>query len=108
MSVFKFWTSSLGQIEIELTPQQAESVSNSGDNVKALLVLLRNARIKKQLDKYAPELIRTVLDEYTVWEDKDWKKEIESGELTIDDVNRIRLLWVAGGDISDEIHEEKG
>lgn len=102
MSVFKFWTSTTGKIEIELTPKQAESVSNSGDNVQACLALMRNARVKKQLDKYSPELIRSVLDEYTVWEDKDWKKEIESGKLTIEKVDRLRLLWIAGGDIHEE------
>lgn len=107
-SIFKFWMSNLGKIEIELTPKQAESVSDSDDNVRACLVLMRNARVKKQLDKHSPELIRSVLDEYTVWEDKDWQARIDSGELTIEKIDRIRLLWIAGGDIMDEIHAKKG
>lgn len=107
MSIFRFWTSHLGRIELELTPKQAASVSHSGDNVVSAVALVRNARVKKQLDKYTPELIKSVLSDIHDWDDDGWKKEIESGQVTLEELDRIRLVWIAGNDITDEIHEEK-
>ena len=96
-----WWTSSTGQIELQMTIEQANSVSHSGDCQADCIALLNTPDIKEQLDKYTPEIIKQVIDEYTDWDDNDWKEEIESGELTIEDIYKLRLLWIAGGDISD-------
>ncbi len=97
----KWWTSSLGHIELQMTLEQANTTNDSEDCQDDCVALLNSPNIKEQLDKYTPEIIKQVVDEYTDWDDSYWKEEIERGELTIEDVYRIRLLWIAGEDISD-------
>ena len=98
----KWWSSSSGHIEFQMTPEQAESVSHSGDCEADAIALLKTPEIKEQLDKYDHKTIKMVVDEYNDWDDNDWKEEIESGKLTIEDVYMIRLLWIAGCDIQEE------
>lgn len=81
---------------LQMTREQAESASHPGpcdDDVKALADL---PKIRRQLDKISPEDIRAELKEYGAWDDI---------ELADDQQNRLRLVWIAAGNIRDEIRE---
>lgn len=73
---------------ITMTREQAESVSHPGpcdDDAAALAVELAD-----QLDLAGPEAIWNALHETGGWLDE---------ELTDDAENRVRLVWVAAGNI---------
>lgn len=104
----KWWNSTTGEIELQMTLAQADSVSHSGDCLVEVMALYQDPSIKAQLDKYSIETIKEVVNEYTDWDDTEWKDELESGDFmieTIEDVYKIRLLWIAGSDISDNMDD---
>lgn len=81
---------------IEMTKKQALSASHPGpcdDEVKALL---QNAWIAKQLDLIGPSKIREELKEYGAWDEQ---------ELSDNEANRARIVWIAAGNIRDEIED---
>jgi hypothetical protein len=86
----KWWTESLGRIELQMTQEQAEMVPLSGDAEDGVLQLSKEQDIIAQLNKYSPELIATCLSEYGAWD----KEELEDKEQ-----NKQRLLWIAATDI---------
>lgn len=91
MSKKLWWTSSSGQIELQMTLSQAESVSHPGQcdlDVRALIPELKN-----QLDKISPELLAKELKEYGAWDEKELSNHADNIE---------RLVWIAGGDISEK------
>jgi hypothetical protein len=88
-----WFTSSNGRVELQMTLEQAESVSHSGQcdaDVEALMV---DPFIALQLAKITPEVLRLELREYGAW---------DAEELADHKTNLGRILWLAGGDIRDE------
>jgi hypothetical protein len=53
-------------------------------------------KIKRQLDKIDPELLRSELKEYGAW---------DANELANHEDNLDRILWIAGCDIREETYE---
>jgi len=89
----KYWSCGNYRTEIELTMEDAESVSHPGpcdDDVEALSKV---PYVKEQLDAIDPEQLRLELSEYGAWGDDD---------LSDHDENLLRWLWLAGGQIVDE------
>jgi folate-binding Fe-S cluster repair protein YgfZ len=88
-----WWSSSSGRIELQMTAEQAASVSHQGrcdDDVKALRQV---PKIRRQLDKIDPELLRAELKEYGAW---------DANELADHEDNLDRILWIPGCDIREE------
>lgn len=78
---------------ITMTKAQALSASHSGkcdDDVNALLQVPAIARQFKRID---PAAIRAELREYGAWDET---------ELSDDNANRQRVLWIAAGNIREE------
>jgi hypothetical protein len=95
----KFWyTSSSGLIEFQMTRQQAESVSHSGQCDADVAKLMTDPFIARQLAEIKPEDLREELGEYGSW---------DAEELADHDTNLSRILWLAGGDIRDNNPREE-
>lgn len=85
------------RFEIELTKEQALNASHPGpcdQDVKALLSL---PKVRRQLDKIPADKIREELKEYGAW---------DSEELADDQANRTRIIWIAAGNIREELYEK--
>lgn len=80
------------RFEISMTKGQAASASHSGDCRAEVLTLLEIPKIAKQLDKIGPVAIMEELREYGAWNDE---------ELADNQANRLRIVWIAAGNISD-------
>lgn len=82
-----------GLIELQMTLNQARSASHQGQCDSDVLELSRQPKIARQLAKIAPALLRDELSEYGGWDEN---------ELSDQDQNLQRILWLAAGDISGE------
>lgn len=83
------------RFELELTEKQALSVSAGGqDATPAVELVLHDPKVTTQLDAIGIADIRDELYEYGTWDDD---------ELTDDAANRERIVWIAGGNIRDEM-----
>jgi hypothetical protein len=91
-----FYGNSIGTLEMSL--EDAESVSHSGQCDDDVLALSKRSDIASQLDAIDPEDLRKELREYGAWDDE---------ELSDHDQNLQRILWLAGGNIVDEVFERK-
>ena len=81
---------------ITMTKEQAKNASHQGtcdDDVKALSEL---PQIKRQFKKINPADIAKELQEYGAWDEV---------ELSDHDQNIQRILWIAAGNIREEIKE---
>lgn len=87
-----WYTSSSGRIELQMTWEQAESVSHSGQCDSDVSELSRVPEIKAQLDKIDPAILAGELKEHGAW---------SADELADHAQNLQRILWLAGGDIRD-------
>ena len=88
-----FWyTSGSGRIELQMTFEQAESVSHSGQCDSDVLELSRVPEIREQLEKIDPAILSAELKEYGAWDETERADHEE---------NIQRILWLAGGDIRD-------
>ena len=79
---------------IKLTKRQALDGSHAGqcdDDIKALLSA---PVIRRQFAKINPDAIKAELKEYGAWDET---------ELTDVEQNKARILWIACGNIRDEI-----
>ena len=85
-----WYTSGSGRIELQITRNQAERGSHSGNCDMDIAELLQIPDIRRQLDKYPNEVLAKELYEYGAWSDEDLKDYEE---------NRSRILWIACGDI---------
>lgn len=84
-----------GRFELELTKEQALSVSVGGQDASpAVEVVLQDPKIIAQLDAIGMANLRDELHEYGAW---------NHDELTDDTTNRERIVWIAGGNIRDEM-----
>lgn len=89
-----WWTSSSGNIEIQMTLDQAESVSVGGQDASgAVAEVLEDPFIQDQLAKISDEELIKALSEYGAWDDEELQDRARNEE---------RLIWIAGGDISEE------
>ena len=89
----KYWTESLGRIELEMTMEQAELVPMSGQAEFGVALLIQEPDVKAQVDKIDPKVLATCLSEYGTWDDE----ELKDHNQNID-----RLLWIAACDIQEE------
>ena len=83
--------------ELKMTRVQAESASHPGPCDHDVDELLDVPAIRRQLDKIGPDAIRDELSEYGAWDDD---------ELANDADNRARIVWIAAGNISDELYNK--
>ena len=88
-----WYTSGNGQIELQMTIEQAESVSHSGECDDDVKGLSKVSAIAEQLAKIDPTVLSGELKEYGSWDQE---------ERTDHDQNLQRLLWLAGCDIADQ------
>lgn len=55
--------------------------------------LVNNPKIRRQLAKIPADKIRAELKEYGAWDET---------ELADDEANRLRIVWIAAGNISED------
>lgn len=82
------------RFEIELTKEQALSGSHPGPCDEDIAELLKVPEIAAQLDKIGDETIKAELKEYGAWDE---------AELADNEQNRARILWIACGNIREEL-----
>ena len=80
--------------ELNITKEEARRASHPGPCDAEVSELADTPRVKLQLDKINPKSIRSELDEYGAWDD---------AALADDAQNRLRILWIACGDIRDRL-----
>jgi predicted secreted Zn-dependent protease len=85
-----WFTSSHGTIEIQMTMAQAQSASHQGQCDDDVMALSNNRKIRRQLERITPEVLRKELAEYGAWDEQ---------ELADHGQNLQRILWIAAGDI---------
>lgn len=79
------------RFEVELPDEAVEACSHSGDCYHDCVAW----EPQVVFHRATPEAMRAELKEYGAW---------DAGELADDYMNRIRLVWLAAGNISDEEH----
>lgn len=82
---------------LKITKEQALTGSHPGPCDEDIAELLKTPAIKRQLDKIPADKIRDELKEYGAWDEE---------ELSNDEDNRARILWIACGDIRGEIKND--
>ena len=83
------------RFELELTLKQAMSVSTPGqDALENVEIVLQDSKVIAQLNAIGPSSLRDELKEYGAWNDD---------ELTDDESNRERIVWIAGCNIREEM-----
>lgn len=86
-----YWTTGSGCIELNITKKQAAICSHVGDCEADLKYVIANyPTIKRQLDKLDVKKLAAELNEYGCWNDD---------ELADHEQNKVRILWIATGDI---------
>ena len=85
-----WFTSSHGTIEIEMTMAQAQSATHPGQCDADVMALSQHRKIRRQLERIDPEVLRKELREYGAWDDEDLADHVQ---------NLQRILWIAAGDI---------
>jgi hypothetical protein len=87
---------SFNHFEIEMTKKQAESVSHPGPCDADVEILLQDRKIKRQLKKIPDDKLRMELKEYGIDpENLQTRHDLES-----------YIVWIAGGNIMDNIHDK--
>lgn len=85
------------RFELKITKAQALQGSHPGPCDDDIAELLTLPAIKRQLDKINPLDIRLELKEYGAWDEN---------QLSNDEDNKARILWIACGDIREELYEK--
>ena len=100
MDRYKLETASFGMFELAMTQEQAEACCLPGvDALPVVEALLKDSEdLNVQLDRIGAGTIRDELAEYGAWEDY---------ELINDEANRSRIVWIAAGDIWDNVLERE-
>jgi len=91
-----YWISNNG-IELNITKKQAVSPAHFGPRYKDVLELSKIPVIRRQLDRITANSLVSFLSEYGAWDDE---------ELAAHEENKLRLLWLACGDIDEEVMYE--
>jgi len=79
---------------LQMTRAQAESASHSESCDDDVMALSRAPKIARQLRALDPADVRAELAEYGAWDD---------AELSDHAQNLQRILWIAAGNISDDL-----
>jgi hypothetical protein len=79
-----------------LSESDALSGSHMGACDEDINALLEMEHIKAQFEEVTPDDIRAELKEYGAWDE---------AELSDDEANRHRILWIACGNVRDEMTE---
>lgn len=90
----EWWSESLGRIELQISREDAESASHPGPCDADVARLRDVPYIREQLDKLSPALVIECLRDYGAW---------DAEELANHENNLDRLLWIACGDISEDV-----
>jgi hypothetical protein len=83
------------RFEIQITKAQALQGSHPGPCDADIQELLAVPSIRRQFKKIDPDMIRAELSEYGAWDEE---------ELNNIPDNQERILWIACGDIRDELY----
>lgn len=86
------------RFEIQMTRAQAAGASHSGACDAEVAALLKVPSIKRQLEKIGPLAISAELKEYGAWNEE---------ELNHFQDNCARIIWIAAGNITEEMTEKK-
>jgi hypothetical protein len=89
----KWWSESLGRIELRIPLELAETCFHPGDCEADVLAAREHWLVEEQLRRLAPDAVRESLKEYGAW---------SAEELADHDMNLTRLLWVACSDVAEE------
>lgn len=84
-----WWSTSSGNIELNITKQQAASGNHPGECTQSIDELYEQPKIKNQLKKLDPELVHKELEEAGASPEEDNEENLKI------------LLWLACGDIVD-------
>lgn len=88
-----WWTTGSGYVELAMSLDQIMRVAHAGDCYSDASFLVRK-EMKAQLKKLDKNAVRKTLKEFGTWSDE---------ELNDHKENLIRLVWIAGNDLSDEM-----
>lgn len=88
---------SFERFELKITKAQAMQGSHPGPCDYDIEELLQVPAIRRQFNKIPAELIAQELKEYGAWDEQ---------ELSNHEENKARILWIACGDIVEEMHEK--
>jgi hypothetical protein len=83
--------------EIKITKAQARQGSHPGPCDLDIRDLLNVPAIRRQFEKIPAELIAAELLQFGAWDGR---------ELSDHETNKARILWIACGDVSEQIHGE--
>jgi hypothetical protein len=89
----KWWTESLGRIELRIPLELAQTCCHPGDCEADVVAARQHWLIVDQLVKLEPKRVADCLREYGAWSDE---------ELADHDMNLTRLLWLACSDVAEE------
>jgi hypothetical protein len=90
-----WYTSGSGRIELNITRNIAEMCSHSGSCDNDVNAAMEIPSIRRQLNKIDPVVLANELREYGAWDDE---------ELKDHSANLARILWIACGDIVENIY----
>ena len=90
-----WYTNGNGNINIQLTKAQAASGAHPGPCDADIAALRELPSIRRQLAKIDAKLLADELAEYGAW---------DAEQLANHDENLTRILWIACGDITDNIN----
>ena len=87
------------RFEIVMTKKQAEACSDPGPCDADVEALVKTPAIARQLKRISDVDLITELSEYGAWDDQ---------ELADRPANDRRIVWIAAGNINEEIYESEG
>lgn len=87
-----YWTDGSGCLSLRISLADAESACHSGDCSADVQALRETAGIARQVDAWDADTLRETLAEYGAW---------DAAELADDEQNRLRMLWIACGDVTE-------
>jgi hypothetical protein len=86
------------RFELEMTRAQAESASHPGQCDDDVAALVKHPKIARQLRKLDRDKLRAELKEYGAWDDE---------QLADDAQNLQRIVWIAAGNIVEELAQKR-
>jgi len=98
VAIMSWYTSSSGQIELQITRAQAAACSHPGPCDADVLELSRAPAIARQLRKIPADVLAAELREVGAW---------DSVELADHAQNLQRLLWISCGDIDEAVFNKR-
>lgn len=91
-----WWSSSAGRVELYMTADQARAAYHSGDCESDVRGLSGVPDIANQLASVNPKALRAELQEYGTW---------SAADLADHAANLQRILWLAAGDLVEEMSQ---